>query len=159
MFSMYFNSSKNNKITLDKLVSELFTFMREGLDDHYRIIIGTDSEQRNSFDDFVSAIIIHRVGKGGRYFWRRESLKKSKVLRQRIYQEVLLSLEVAQKLVKKLKNAEGFDFSFEIHVDVGINGASKAMVQEVVSMVRGNGFKVKTKPESFGASNVADRHL
>jgi len=156
---MYFNSSKNRKITLDKLVSELFAFMKEAPGNHYRVIIGTDSEQRNNFDDFVSAVIIHRVGKGGRYFWRRVSLKKSKALRQRIYQEVSLSLEVAQKLVEKLKYTENFDFSFEIHVDVGVNGASKVMIQEVVSIVRGNGFKVKTKPESFGASNVADRYL
>jgi predicted RNase H-related nuclease YkuK (DUF458 family) len=32
------------------------------------------------------------------------------------------------------------------------------MIKEVVGMVTGNGFKARTKPESYGASNVADKH-
>jgi hypothetical protein len=32
------------------------------------------------------------------------------------------------------------------------------MIAEVVSMIKGNGYEVKTKPDSFGASKVADRH-
>ena len=156
---IYFHSSKNNKISLEELSEELFSFMREEPNCHYNIVIGTDSEPRLDVDDFVTAVIIHRVGRGGRYFWRRVSLKASKVLRQRIYQEVLLSLDIAQKLIVKLKDAKNFDFSFQIHIDVGVNGATKSMVQEVVGIVRGNGFDVKTKPESFGASTVADRHL
>jgi len=79
-------------------------------------------------------------------------------MRERIYNEVLFSLSIAQELVKRLKSwANKFDFSLEIHVDIGLNGPTKAMVQEVINLVKGNGFKVKTKPESFGASNVADR--
>ncbi len=157
--NFFFHSSNNRQINLEEISLELFRFMKEAPEYHYRIVIGSDSEPRIDFDDFVTAIIIHRVSRGGRYFWRRVKLKSSPNIRQRIYQEVLLSLEIAQKLITKLKKAENFDFSFEIHIDVGSSGYTKNMVQEVVGMVRGSGFNVKTKPESFGASSVADRHL
>ena len=156
---LYFNTSKNTKISLENLVKELFSFMKESPSASYNIVIGTDSEPRLKVDEFVTAIIIHRLGKGGRYFWRRVVLKPSKVLRQRIYQEVSLSLEIAQKLIDKLKEAKEFNFSFQIHIDIGVNGPTKSMIQEVVGMVKGSGFDVKTKPEAFGASNVADRYL
>ena len=32
------------------------------------------------------------------------------------------------------------------------------MLNEVVGMIRGSGFKVKIKPEAYGAQSVADRH-
>jgi len=32
------------------------------------------------------------------------------------------------------------------------------MIKEVVGMVTGNGFTAKTKPDSYGASKVADKH-
>jgi predicted RNase H-related nuclease YkuK (DUF458 family) len=32
------------------------------------------------------------------------------------------------------------------------------MIREVVGMVVGNGYTAKTKPESFAASSVADKH-
>jgi len=40
---------------------------------------------------------------------------------------------------------------------VGGNGATKDMVREVTGLIKGNGFEPKIKPESFAASNVADR--
>jgi predicted RNase H-related nuclease YkuK (DUF458 family) len=33
------------------------------------------------------------------------------------------------------------------------------MIQEVVAMIRASNFQAKTKPESYAASNVADRHV
>jgi hypothetical protein len=47
----------------------------------------------------------------------------------------------------------------EIHVDIGQKGPTKEMIREIVGMVRGNGFFVKIKPESFAASTLADRHI
>jgi hypothetical protein len=32
------------------------------------------------------------------------------------------------------------------------------MIREVVGMVNGNGFTAKTKPDSWAASTVADKH-
>ncbi|MFY9360598.1 MAG: ribonuclease H-like YkuK family protein, partial [Limnochordia bacterium] len=38
------------------------------------------------------------------------------------------------------------------------NGATKSLVKEVVCMVNGSGFLCKVKPDSYGASSVADRY-
>ena len=70
----------------------------------YKITIGTDSERiAGNQADFVSAVVVHRVGNGGRYFWRRVELGKFHTLRDRIIKEVLLSLELAQEVLAELK--------------------------------------------------------
>ncbi|PIP17009.1 MAG: hypothetical protein COX44_02235, partial [Candidatus Portnoybacteria bacterium CG23_combo_of_CG06-09_8_20_14_all_37_13] len=98
------------------------------------------------------------IGRGGRYFWKRIYCKKFPSLRQRIYKEVALSLNLAQKLLKNFEPGK-LKQDLEIHVDVGQNGQTREMIKEVVGMVRGSGFNVKTKPDSYAASSVADKHV
>lgn len=129
----------------------------------YRIVIGTDSQSKGvngkSYVDFVSAIIVHRIGKGAVYYWRRERVEGRFVIRDKIYRETLISLELAQELVPLLrKNISSSKYDFEIHIDVGSVGPTREMIKEVVGMVAGNGFRARTKPESWGASSVADKH-
>ena len=59
----------------------------------------------------------------------------------------------------KSEQAESERINLEIHVDIGPNGETRAMIAEIVGMIRANGFKVATKPASWGASHVADRHV
>lgn len=127
----------------------------------YKVTIGTDSlKNQDNYADFVTAIVIHRVGNGGRYFWRRiEKNGKFHTLRDRILKEVLISLEVAKIFVETMKQSAAPRFDFEIHVDVGENGATKTMIQELVGMIRANNFQARTKPESYAASTIADRHV
>lgn len=75
-----------------------------------------------------------------------------------LHQEALLSIDFAKFLVEGLLENNLLDLDLEIHVDVGKVGETREIITEVVGMVRGSGFEVKTKPESFGASKVADRH-
>jgi len=70
----------------------------------------------------------------------------------------LFSLKLAEQLIEKLKEKDIVDFNLTIHVDVGPNGETRQMIHEVVGMIKGSGFAVKTKPDSYGASSVADRH-
>src|SRR3989344_855768 len=154
-----FNSSFGLKLTTHQIVSTIHDFMLADTKRNYKIIIGTDSERRpDNSADFVVAIVVHRVGNGGRYFWRHVHLNKIHNLRNRMYQEVLLSLDAAREFIALLKDAKMPHFDFEIHVDVGENGETKAMIQELVGMVRADNFEAKTKPESYAASKVADRH-
>ncbi len=147
-------------MTIDEVVRAIVDFMTIEPARRYKVTIGTDSELlRGKKADFVTAVVVHRVGKGGRYFWRRFELGKFHNLRDRIIKEVLISLEVAEKVLSELKKLPLPEFDFEIHVDIGQNGPTKAMIQEVVAMIRANNFQVKTKPESYAASNVADRHI
>ncbi len=156
----FLNSSLGIRMTIDEVVRAIVDFMTLEPARRYKVTIGTDSELlRGKKADFVTAVVVHRVGNGGRYFWRRFELGKFHNLRDRIIKEVLISLEVAEKVLLELKKLPLPEFDFEIHADIGENGPTKAMIQEVVAMIRANNFQVKTKPESYAASNVADRHV
>jgi hypothetical protein len=156
-----FHSSFGLQLSIPEVVSAIMGFMKEQPERKYKITLGTDSELlSDKHADFVTAIVVHRVGNGGRYFWRRFKLGKFHTLRDRIIQEVMISLEVAQVLLAELKKEEvATKWDFEIHVDVGENGPTKPMIQEVVGMVRAHNFEARTKPESYAASSVADRHV
>ncbi len=147
-------------MTVDEVARAIVDFMRAEPRRRYKVTIGTDSELLSGKDaDFVTAIVVHRVGNGGRYFWRRFTLGKFHTLRDRMIKEVLISLEVAEKVLAELRKSDHPDFAFEIHADVGMNGPTKAVIQEVVAMIRASNFEAKIKPESYAASNVADRHV
>jgi len=156
----FFSGSLGIKLNVNQVVREIVRFMAEDKNRHYKIVIGSDSEGYNGeMADFVTAIVVHRVGNGGRYFWRRIELPKFYTLRDRIIKEVLLSLEVAKDTLVTLKTFEVPQFDFEIHVDIGENGQTKSMMQEVIGMVRAYNFEARTKPESYAATKVADRHV
>lgn len=155
-----FHTAFGIQITGDEVVRELIRFMRADAKREYRIVVGSDSEQLpNREADFVTAIVIHRVGRGGRYFWRRVNGGKFYTLRDRIIQEVLYSLSVAQGLLLKLKEAGSKEnWTFEIHADIGTKGETSTLIQEVIGMIRAHNFEARTKPESYAATKVADRH-
>lgn len=145
---------------IKQVIKEIAAFMKEKELARYKIIIGSDSEGHNeAFIDFVTAVVIYRVGNGGRYFWRRLKLPKFHTLRDRIIQEVLFSLEVAREILTLIKTFHIPQFDFEIHVDVGENGETKSMIQEVIGMIRAYNFEARTKPESYAATKIADRHV
>lgn len=125
----------------------------------YNIIVGSDSEKADGDAyDFVSAIIIHRVGYGGIYFWRRELVKKKMSLKERIYQEAIMSLMTSENLFEFVKFNGISKYDIQIHVDIGHKGETRVLINEVVGMIRGSGYDVKIKPDSFGASKVADKY-
>jgi uncharacterized protein len=158
-YSMLYHSLTYGDMPLDKVKEKISDFMKENNKDQYQVVIGTDSQKKSGgTTDFVTAIIVHRLGRGGIYFWCRIEDKKIRVLKQRILEEASMSLATAHDLMGMFKANGVRQFDFVIHVDVGSVGPTREMITEVVSMIRGSGFAVKTKPESYGASKVADRH-
>ncbi len=150
-------------MTIDKMAGDLVGFMNEEPDYFYRLVIGTDSKSNRLNGkqkvDFVTAVVIHRQGKGGRYFWQKRRVEKVATLRDKIYTETLLSIDLAEELVPQLtQRLNGEKYRLEIHIDVGKAGPTREMIKEVVGMVNGNGYVAKTKPESYGAFVVADKH-
>jgi hypothetical protein len=156
-----FLSSLGVRFDIPAVVREIVRFIKIDPKRKYKVIIGTDSEQTGGAKaDFVTAIVVHRVGNGGIYFFRRNEFGKFHTLRDRIIQEVLISLEVAEKVLNELRNqAKEVSWDFEIHADVGENGPTSTLIQEVTGIVRASNFTVKTKPDSYAASKVADRHV
>src|ERR1700679_2530698 len=118
----FFNSSLGARLTAAEVVREIIAYMRAEPARHYKVTIGTDSLLLNTKNaDFVTAIVVHRVGAGGRYFWRRFELGKFHTLRDRIIREVLISLDVAKDILSELKKSDLPEFEFEIHADIGVN--------------------------------------
>lgn len=155
-----FKTSLGAELSVEEVINEVSVFMAAEKNCRYKIIIGSDSDARSGITvDFITAIVVHRVGNGGRYFWRRLEMDRFHTLRDRIIQEVLLSIDVAKEILVCLKKLKTPEFDFEIHVDVGENGKTKEIIQEVVGMVRAYNFEPRTKPESYAASKVADRHV
>jgi len=157
-----FNNPSAGEMDTQGVSREVENFIREKKGD-YQLIIGSDSRTKSYQGkpglDLVTAVVIHRKGRGGRYFWARKRIARFYPLKEKIYQETLASLELADKFIPLLKNCLNGEFErLEIHIDVGGNGPTKVMIKELVGMVVGNGFVAKTKPESFGASVVADRY-
>jgi hypothetical protein len=152
-----FNSPSGKSFSYEELVKDLLFYIKSDPTEKYKVVIGTDSANHGT-TDFVSAIVVYRVGHGGRFFWRRVNQKKINSLRARIYQEVMMSLKLAEEILFNLSQNKNINFDFEVHVDIGSKGKTKEMLQEIIGMVRGSGFNVKTKPESYGASKVADRY-
>lgn len=155
-----FMSPTFGKMTLDEACQSIFDYMQEEPKNRYSIIIGTDSEGFGEVN-FVTALMVHRIGRGGRCFITKTKVPNIVELRQKIYQEATLSLEITQLVIKKLKEFLSDEYlheGFEIHVDIGENGPTKDMIKEVTGMIKGSGYTVRIKPESYCASSVADRY-
>ena len=103
-----FNSPSHGQIDFSDVIYDLVDFMEEDPKAKHRLIIGTDSRANHLSKggaknvEFITAIVIHRLGKGARYFWRKETKEKIHTLRQKIYEETGFSLAVAQKLIGEL---------------------------------------------------------
>jgi len=154
-----FQSPTFGELSFNQIISKIVNLVEGNSDYSFRLIIGTDSQDKNSHGaDFVTAVIVHKVGAGGVYFWQRETNPNHLAMKARIIEEAARSLVCAQKFLDAFGRENGIMKILEIHVDVGQKGPTREIIGEVVGMIRGSGFEVKIKPDAFGASKVADRH-
>lgn len=157
--NLRFISPTDGECSYERMIKEIAKFVKEQPHLNYRVIVGSDSQPKNGTGiDFVTAVVVHRVGRGGKYFWRRKNVVKKMAMEERIGEEITMSLELAWKLRDTFKTNGLSGFEPEVHVDIGEEGKTRDMIKWVSGMVIGSGLAVKIKPESFGASKVADRH-
>ena len=158
--SEYFISPSKGKRQFEDIIQDIVDFVREDEQSKYEIVVGTDSERHLDQADFVSVVTVHRVGKHGRYFWKRMPEIKAYDHHDRMLKEAYFSLDLAQRVVAALREQiEDHLYNFEIHLDIGHNGPTKPMIQEIVGMITGSGFVARIKPDSYAANKVADRHV
>ena len=158
----FFNPTKGD-VRTERVADELIKYISERPEKFYDIIVGCDSSSEEE-PNFPLAVVVLRVGEGGRFFLKKIAYKGRKFYnyKQRILEEVFLSCQMAiylkENFEKKIEN-KNFRYQFRyIHADVGENGKTKDMIKEVTGLIKGNGFEPKIKPESFVASTVADRY-
>ncbi|MDA8195398.1 MAG: ribonuclease H-like YkuK family protein [Thermaerobacter sp.] len=154
---MIFESPSKGRMSFEAMFGDLLAYLGESPDDQYKLIVGTDSHTRHE-TILVTAVVIHHIGKGGRYYFHKSRRRAIGSLRQKIFYETSTSLTVAAQLTTLLE-ASGFaEFDVEIHIDVGQQGETKELIREIVGMVTGSGYQAAIKPHSFGASKVADKY-
>ncbi|KPJ57296.1 hypothetical protein AMJ49_01700 [Parcubacteria bacterium DG_74_2] len=160
----FYNPTKGN-LSLSNVIKEILNYINEKPEKFYDVIVGCDSPSGEE-PNFPVAVVILRIGEGGRFFLKKIGYKNKKFynFRQRVLEEVLISCELALSIREKLEremiklpNLPNYQFRY-IHADIGENGATRDMIKEITGLIRGNGFEPKIKPEAFVASNVADRY-
>ena len=156
---MNFYSPSKGRLSFDATFEDLVSYINKNSEENYKLIIGSDSQAfLNEKVTFVTAIIVHRVGKGGRYYFQKRKQRYMESIKQRIFHETSLSLEVASRLTDKLAQNGYADLNIEIHLDVGEKGETREIIKEVVGMVIGSGYDARIKPHSYGATKVADKY-
>ena len=126
----------------------------------YELAVGTDSMTRSQGTTFAVAITVHKVGKGSIFFYKKYLVNRFFDLHRKIQQETEISLNVAGYITRSLGNQildKEKDVHLSIHMDVGENGATSKLVDEMGGWVSSMGFDYAIKPESYAASTVADR--
>lgn len=165
--STVFRSLSKGSMTFSQVFEEIIDFIRSDTGASYRISVGTDS-QVGSKTVFVSCIHVHRLGKGAIGFLHKCEMQRPVInLREKIYLETCSSLQLAylfddervQRIYQTFgKCDEARGISFEFHIDVGSKGQTKALINEMVGMVKGLNFVPKIKPDSYCASSFADKY-
>lgn len=153
---MYFVSPSKGRLSFEQVFQDVICFIKEEPENNYKLIVGTDSQIRESIC-YVTAIVILREGKGGRFYYSKDSEKNQVGFKQRIFIETAKSLGVASRLAESLASLGWDELNIEVHLDVGERGRTKEIIREVVGMVTGSGFGARIKPDSYGASTVADK--
>jgi len=157
MDRLTFISPSKGKLSFDRMMEDVTDYIKGLPTSSYKIIVGTDSMVRAD-SCFITAVVVHRLGKGARYYYRKKKHRQIKSIRQKVFYETALSLELGGLIARHFSESGFADMQVEIHIDVGVHGETRNLIREVVGMVTGSGFQAKIKPEAYGASSVADKH-
>ncbi|MBE3556976.1 MAG: ribonuclease H-like YkuK family protein [Firmicutes bacterium] len=153
----HFISGTHQHLSWDDMVSDMLRFVTAFPADDFHCIIGTDSQPRLQCR-FVTAIVLHRIGHGGRFYYAYYPEEKTPVLSQRMYEEAARSLLVGEILRERFAHTPLQQVPMEIHLDVGLHGASRQVASTLRALVEQSGYIARIKPDAFGASKVADRY-
>lgn len=158
-----FRTGSGKKIEFNKIPDALLRFYNAHINDNVSVIIGTDS-QNFSDTKMVSVIAVVAEGHGGIFFYEISHVDLIQNVHLKLQTETAASLELAQQLVTALESSVTYSELYSncplsIHVDAGNSdkGKTKALIPELVGWIKASGYDVKTKPESFVASSIADR--
>ncbi|MDR3599672.1 MAG: ribonuclease H-like YkuK family protein [Desulfosporosinus sp.] len=147
------------EVSFNEMVSIIKTYTAQDLNAEYVIAVGADS-QNFSYTKMPVTVGIHKiknkVGRGGIYFFDIIKLKKINSIRQKIFYETNLSIELALKL-SNIFEKSNFPYEITVHADVGYNGPTSQYVAEIKGWVRACGFQCVVKPDSYMASSVANK--
>lgn len=164
----FYNMSERN-MSFDTVIDRLKRFMLQDPRSVYVLSVGTDSHVHQSETKFITAIHLHRVGKGAWGCLKNFHLMREVTsVREKISLETALSQEVAYYFIidylSELSDIlipfenDGADLRFEVHLDIGRKGVTKDLIQEMTGRITAMGVEAKIKPESYTAFSYANRY-
>ena len=162
-----FRNIKNKQLNFNQVISAIIGFIKEAPDYHYKLSIGSDSQSRLNKSVMVSAIHVHRIGRGAIGFITYQKYnRKFNSLREKIFSETTQTLEIAcmftpevmKALITPFLKTNSGEINFEFHLDIGKKGATRDLINEMVAIAKSTPFKPTIKPDSYTASTYADRH-
>ncbi|WP_407311208.1 ribonuclease H-like YkuK family protein [Desulfosporosinus sp. SB140] len=153
------HSTIYGEISFEEMYLLIRAYLSQDRNGEYRVSIGTDS-QNFDYTKMPITIGIHRIenqiGKGGIFFSEIRRVKKISNIRQKIFYETNLSLDLALRLNLKFIE-DNIPNKIAIHVDAGYNGPTAMYIAEITGWVKACGFQCVIKPDSYMASSVANR--
>lgn len=144
-------------VSVKEMVGLINRYIHKDKNYDYKISIGTDS-QNKTLTKVVIVVAIHKVGNGGIFFYDIKTVPRITNIRQKIYYETALSLELASLLSQSFAE-QNIQQDIEIHADIGTNrkGKTYELIQEITGWIKGAGYNCQIKPYSTTASCIADR--
>lgn len=145
------------RMAFDEMAAELAGMVAEFGGRQVLLIVGTDSQPALPirFETVVALV----TPAGVKAFNRRLATMGPMALAERMLTETAMSLMVADAICADLagRGQPLHEGAVELHVDVGARGDSRKALRDAAGMVLGAGFGLKTKPEAWVASRIADR--
>ena len=147
-------------LSLESVIWKILSFISQNPSDEYEIAVGTDSMTKATETKIATAITVHRKGKGAIFFYKVFHHDPIKDLHQKLYTETQYSLDLANFLIDAfgktvLRNES--NIHFVVHLDVGENGPTSKLIQELEGWVNAMGYEAVIKPNSYCSSSCADR--
>ena len=162
----YFIRGNNERVTFEEMIKIIAKYIADDINHTYEITVGTDS-QNHSMTKMVEVIAVCRKGKGGIYFHHDEYITRINSLKQKIVEETSRSLENANGFFEALA-LELMDYNidietdltvhFGIHCDIGHDGKTSTLINEITKWVEAMGYEYQIKPFSYCASGIANKH-
>lgn len=131
--------------------------MKEKEEGHeLKVCIGTDSQVKGKTTLFATAIVFIRKGKGGFMFVHTETTTQKMSIKQRMLQEVSMSVTTAFELCSIFT---AFNVDMEVHADINTNPAFKSndAFKDAMGYIMGMGFAFRAKPDAFASSSCANK--
>ena len=121
------------------------------------LYVGCDSMLYSNYCTFSCIVAVHSNDLGiANYYFQKQKIADNKFnnLENKILKEIEIAISTASFLRDNIPSA-----NIEVHIDIGNTekNATRYLVDSAKGWVRGMGFDVKIKPNSW-ASSVADWH-
>lgn len=118
--------------------------------------IGTDSQVYGKRTEYATVIVLLREGHGGFMFISNSTSTRSIGIKERMLNEVSMSIDVAYQLCDLF---ELYEVELEVHADINTHPQFKSnkALNEAMGYILSMGFVFKAKPDAFASSSCANK--